>query len=78
MFRQNEISEILTRVDNWSPEDRAALVYQLLRGIGRDSLAGPPRNTLETALGIGRGEGAVPTDAEVDQIMSEHRQRKYQ
>jgi hypothetical protein len=77
MLRENEITEILARVDTWLPEDRVALAYQILRDMRNKPLPDPPRNTLDVALGIGRGENPVPTDSEVDQIMAEHRLRKY-
>jgi hypothetical protein len=77
MHRQNEITEILTRVDAWSPEDRVALAYQILRDMRLKVLPDPPRNTLQTALGIGRGAGPALTDEQVDQMMLEHRNAKY-
>ena len=77
MFRENEITEILTRVDQWSQEDRVALAYQILREMRIKLLSDPPRRTLERALGIGRSEGPGPTDDQADAMMAQHRQEKY-
>jgi hypothetical protein len=77
MHRENEITEILTRVDQWSQEDRVALAYQILREMRIKVLSDPPRHTLERALGIGRGDGPAPTDDEIDAMMAQHRLEKY-
>jgi hypothetical protein len=77
MVRQNEIVEILGRVDEWPPEDRVALAYQILRDMRVKTLIDPPRHTLETALGLGRGSGPAPTDEQVEQLMLDHRSEKY-
>jgi predicted RNA polymerase sigma factor len=77
MHRENEITEILTRVDQWSQEDRVALAYQILREMRIKVLSDPPRYTLERALGIGRGDGPAPTDDEIDAMMAQHRLEKY-
>lgn len=77
MLREAEITEILTRVDQWLPEDRVALAYQILREMRIKVLADPPRDTLHRALGIGRGDGPAPTDDEVKEIMHNHRLEKF-
>jgi predicted RNA polymerase sigma factor len=77
MPRETEITEILTRVDTWSQEDRVALAYQILREMRIKVLGDPPRHTLERALGMGRGDGPAPTDEQVDAMMARHRLEKY-
>jgi hypothetical protein len=51
MHRQNEITEILTRVDAWSPEDRVALAYQILRDMRLKVLPDPPAAFVANSLG---------------------------
>ena len=77
MLRQNEITEILTQVDSWSPEDRVTLAYQILRDMRKKVLGDPPRQTLEHAHGIGSAVGTAPTDDQVEGMMHQHRLEKY-
>jgi hypothetical protein len=77
MLRQNEIAEILTKVDSWSPEDRVALAYQILRDMRSRSLSDPPRRTADVALGMGRTAEPPLTDQQVEELMANRRTEKY-
>jgi hypothetical protein len=66
--------EVLKKVSQWPPEQRATLAHALI-----DSLKPLKREkpTIDQLVGIGRGAGPAPTDEQVKQWIDEHRTQKY-
>jgi len=77
MKHEQEIQTILKQVTPWPEEDRVALAYEILRNMRRQTREPAPRRTLESALGIAKGNGPPPDDATVKRWIAERRQQKY-
>lgn len=77
MRHEREIETIISQVTPWPEEDRVALAYMILRNLRKKTREDAPRNTLEKALGIARGNTPPPDDATVKKWIEEHRLRKY-
>jgi hypothetical protein len=76
-----EYQAIRETVARWTPEQRFALIHEMLNMLAGDSPAsgtpGRRRRTLTHAIGLGRGEGPPPTDEEVRRWLEERRLEKY-
>ena len=77
MSSRDKIDSINEQVGSWSPEDRVALAYELLRELRRQPLEAPPRDTLSHARGLLRTDLPPPSDEEVDRWIDEYRMHKY-
>lgn len=69
---------VIEIVRNWPPASRFSLVQDVLKTLAPD-VKNPrsKRNTLEKALGLLATSQPVPSDAEVQQWLDEHRMEKY-
>jgi hypothetical protein len=76
MVAKTDYDKILKAVSAWSLEDRAALVNELVRGLGEQRKPAP-RDTLSRARGLLRTEQPPPSDEDVKQMIDEHRMSKY-
>jgi hypothetical protein len=77
MTLKEEFDSIAERVNTWPPEQQMPLAEQILSRTSDQQLAPPPRRTLDKAIGLLRGDGPPPSDAEVKRIIEEARIAKY-
>jgi hypothetical protein len=73
----DEYRSILKVVASWPADQRATLAHALIEGLQNESIASRPTPTIDQLIGVARGEGPAPTDAQVKQWIDEHRMRKY-
>jgi len=76
MSSNPEYQKVLKIVSEWPPEERIALASEVLATVAPPP-SRPPRRTLDRALGLARTNGPVPSDADVRQMIDEHRREKY-
>lgn len=73
-----EITDVLDRVRNWTPEMRAALAQRLLETIETPLISDPPRTMgLERVIGLLKTSDPPPDDEECRRIVEEERLRKH-
>jgi len=77
MAHEREIETIVSQVKPWPEADRVALAYLILGDMRKKTRESAPRHTLQSALGIAKGESPPPDDATVKKWIEEHRQSKY-
>jgi hypothetical protein len=77
MVASNEYQKVVQTVLSWPPEDRASLIQLLLDGMKSHATATAQKLQLSDFVGIARGSGAAPDDAQVKQWIDEHRMEKY-
>jgi hypothetical protein len=74
-----EMTDVLTRVKNWSPESRIALARRILETLERPQQ--PTREltsrSVQVLIGLGRGDSPAPDDDTVRRWIDEHRMEKY-
>jgi hypothetical protein len=78
--RSSDYDSLLKTVSSWPAEQRISFAHDVLgtlrEGPGVESST-PKRNTLARALGLARGTGPAPDDAEIERILDEVRMEKY-
>jgi hypothetical protein len=74
-----ELTDVLSRVSNWSPESRIVLARRIL-----ETLEGPrrparelPVRSVQELIGLGAGDSPAPDDETVRRWIAEHRMEKY-
>ncbi|HEV8605445.1 MAG TPA: hypothetical protein VGQ99_08775 [Tepidisphaeraceae bacterium] len=77
MRHEEEIETIIRQVTPWPEEDRVALAYLILRDMRTKTRESAPRQTLDRAIGIAKGNSPPPDDATVQKWVEERRQQKY-
>lgn len=74
----DEMTEVMERVREWSPEHRLVLAQSILHSLRGDlAPTDRPRKSLRSLVGLLEVEGPPPTDDECDKILEEERLRKY-
>jgi hypothetical protein len=76
----SDYDSLLKTVSSWPAEQRISFAHDVLgtlRGTPDVEPSAPGRNTLARALGLARGTGPVPDDAEAERILEEARMEKY-
>lgn len=69
---------ILKTIYAWPPVHRLRLMQDILRSLTPESVPPRPRpSTLEKVLGLLATGTPPPADAEIEQILAEHRLEKY-
>ncbi len=69
---------VIEIVRNWPPASHFSLVQDVLKTLVPEvENSQSKRNTLEKALGLLAASQSVPSDAEVQQWLDEHRMEKY-
>lgn len=74
----NNYETILNAIRQWTAAQRYALLQDVLKTLAPE--AEKPRvktPTLQKALGLLATDQPAPTDAEVEQMLDEHRREKY-
>ena len=77
MKHEQEIETIIRQVTPWPEEDRVALAYLILRDMRKKTRESAPRQTLDQAIGVAKGNAPPPDDATVRKWVEERRQQKY-
>lgn len=77
MNHTTEIDDILVRVDALPAAERVTLAHRILNEARPETVHATPRHTVAEAVGLLRGPGPAPSDAEVKRWMAEHRTSKY-
>ena len=74
-----ELTDVLSRVKNWSPESRIVLARRIL-----ETLAGPqqpaarlPARSVQELIGLGAGDSPAPDDETVRRWIAERRMERY-
>jgi hypothetical protein len=74
-----EMTDVLSRVKNWSPESRIALARRILETLERAQQ--PTREltsrSVQELIGLGRGDSPAPVDDTVRRWIDDHRMEKY-
>lgn len=69
---------IISAISAWPPKTRLALVQEVLATLTPEEHLAPSRSpTLSQALGLLRGSGPAPTDAEVGALLDERRNERF-
>ncbi|MDB5333797.1 MAG: hypothetical protein JWP03_4948 [Phycisphaerales bacterium] len=69
---------VLKAISAWPPEQRMALAHDVLETVRHDAqTTSAPKQTLQRALGLGRGDAQPPNDREVAGWVDEHLSEKY-
>jgi hypothetical protein len=75
-----EYNSLLKTVSSWPADARLSFAHDLLGTLRHETTLSEPRpkrDTLARALGLARGTGPAPDDAEVERILGEARMEKY-
>lgn len=73
-----DYNSVLEVVSAWSAEQRIAFAHAVLETVRHDAHAtGARRQTLQRALGLGRGDAQPPDDDEVARWLDEHRASRH-
>ncbi len=73
-----EMSEILDRVQTWTPEMRIMLARKILETLDSPQISEPPRKmSLHQVFGILKTDSPPPNDEECAKIVEEERLRKH-
>jgi hypothetical protein len=74
-----ELTDVLKRVSNWSPESRIVLARRILETL--ESPHRPARGltarSVRELIGLGAGNAPAPDDETVRRWIAEHRMEKY-
>jgi hypothetical protein len=77
--KTNSYDSVLQTVRQWPPNQRFALVRDVMNRLATEVLPSQPRRrTLPEALGLLARSGPVPSDAEIQQWLDKHRLEKYE
>jgi hypothetical protein len=74
-----ELTDVLSRVKNWSPESRIVLARRILETleVPHDPVHGLPARSVQELIGLGAGDSPAPDDGNVRRWIDEHRMEKY-
>jgi hypothetical protein len=74
-----ELTDVLERVKNWSPESRIVLARRILETLETPQrpTRGLPARSVRELIGIGAGDSPPPDDETVRRWIDEHRMEKY-
>jgi hypothetical protein len=76
MVAPSEYEQILKAISKWPAEDREQLIAKLKADL--DARPRPAHGlTMSDFLGVARGNGPIPDDEEVKQIVLEERLKRY-
>ena len=75
----SELSDVLSKVKNWSPESRIVLARRILETLERAQrpARGLPARLVQELIGLGAGDSPAPDDETVRRWIAEHRTEKY-
>jgi hypothetical protein len=75
----SELTDVLNRVKNWSPESRIVLARRILETLetAQPPTRGLPARSVQELIGIGAGDSPPPGDETVRRWIDEHRREKY-
>lgn len=73
----DDFQSVLKTVSSWPADQRASLAHALLQSLSTSDPSSRKKPTLDEIVGIARGTGPAPTDAQVKQWLDEHRMRKH-
>ena len=75
----NELTGVLSRVKNWSPDSRIVLARRILETLERPRrvVRGLPARSVQELIGLGAGDNPAPDDETARRWIAEHRMEKY-
>ena len=75
----NEVTDVLNRVKNWSPESRIVLARRILETLEAPNrpTRGRPARSVQELIGLGAGDSPAPDDETVRRWIAEQRMEKY-
>ena len=76
MSIDSDYQHVLRIVSSWPPEQRETLAHDVLETL-KHHATGLPKQTLQRALGLARGNAPPPSDDDVKRWIHEHRLEKY-